>query len=236
MMLPGTTISPPNFLTPRRRPPESRPLRDEPPAFLWAIVGVSLLSGGDAGDLQHGERLAMAVLAAVVVPAALLEDQNLVAELVLDHLGGDRRARNHGGADGRGGAFATHQQHLVEGDGGAGFRGHGLDDDDVVLGNSVLFAAGADHCVHGRKRLAGSVVSVAWKLERTGKLPSEEAGTIAATPLKSTISTVRRVAGTAFPGVVSAAFRKGGGACQPRPEWTPERGPSGRSGRARKTV
>src|SRR3546814_9831721 len=30
----GMATSPPNFFTPRRRPAESRPLRDEPPAFL----------------------------------------------------------------------------------------------------------------------------------------------------------------------------------------------------------
>src|SRR6185312_9624292 len=37
MMLPAITFSPPNFLTPRRRPAVSRPLRDDPPAFLCAI-------------------------------------------------------------------------------------------------------------------------------------------------------------------------------------------------------
>src|SRR3546814_5092178 len=37
-MLPPTTPWPPNFFTPRRRPAESRPLRDEPPAFLCAMV------------------------------------------------------------------------------------------------------------------------------------------------------------------------------------------------------
>src|SRR6185369_10314762 len=36
-MLPASTSSAPNFLTPRRRPAVSRPLRDEPPAFLCAI-------------------------------------------------------------------------------------------------------------------------------------------------------------------------------------------------------
>src|SRR5262245_491126 len=36
-MLPARTDSPPNFLTPRRRPAVSRPFRDEPPAFLCAI-------------------------------------------------------------------------------------------------------------------------------------------------------------------------------------------------------
>src|SRR5688572_20343602 len=37
-MLPARTSSAPNFLTPRRRPAVSRPLRDEPPAFLCAIA------------------------------------------------------------------------------------------------------------------------------------------------------------------------------------------------------
>ena len=37
MMLPARTFSPPYFFTPRRLPAESRPFREEPPAFLWAI-------------------------------------------------------------------------------------------------------------------------------------------------------------------------------------------------------
>src|SRR5690606_29129088 len=43
MMLPPTTSWPPNFLTPRRRPIESRPLRELPPAFLCAISNYLLL-------------------------------------------------------------------------------------------------------------------------------------------------------------------------------------------------
>src|SRR6056297_788357 len=43
MMLPGITASPPYFFTPRRRPAESRPWREEPPAFVCAIGQVSLL-------------------------------------------------------------------------------------------------------------------------------------------------------------------------------------------------
>src|SRR5688572_7873193 len=43
MMLPAITCWPPNFFTPRRRPAESRPLRDEPPAFLCAISNYLLL-------------------------------------------------------------------------------------------------------------------------------------------------------------------------------------------------
>src|SRR5438105_4527104 len=106
MMLPGTTISPPNFLTPSRRPALSRPLRDEPPAFLCAIRCLLRLLrrlrlfrprrspgarpggtaryalGVDPGDLQHGLMLAMTVLAPVILPPLLLEDDNLVGAAV----------------------------------------------------------------------------------------------------------------------------------------------------------
>src|SRR5438067_13450283 len=108
MMLPGNTISPPNFLTPSRRPPLSRLLRDEPPAFLWAILyllrrsrrlglhafraclrlghptaaraGRSARSalGPDFGDLQHRLMLTMSVFAPVILPPLLLEDDDLV--------------------------------------------------------------------------------------------------------------------------------------------------------------
>src|SRR2546430_17426859 len=89
MMLPGMTISPPNFLTPSRRPALSRPLREEPPAFLCAILNLLLrrlrrrlrrhfgrppapssAAGArralsvDLIDPQHGLELAVAVLAA----------------------------------------------------------------------------------------------------------------------------------------------------------------------------
>mmetsp|Transcript_738 Transcript_738/g.1285 ORF Transcript_738/g.1285 Transcript_738/m.1285 type:complete len:373 (-) Transcript_738:73-1191(-) len=45
MMLPAMTDSPPNFLMPRRRPAESRPLREEPPAFLCAMGQLLLFCG-----------------------------------------------------------------------------------------------------------------------------------------------------------------------------------------------
>src|SRR5947209_14666998 len=38
MMLPARTVSLPNFFTPRRLLSLSRPLRDEPPAFLCAML------------------------------------------------------------------------------------------------------------------------------------------------------------------------------------------------------
>src|SRR5438874_2354649 len=97
MMLPGMTISPPNFLTPSRRPALSRPLRDEPPAFLCAILNLlrsrrrlrrspaprspasgRCTLGVDLVDPQQGLVLAVAVFAAVILPALFLEDDDLV--------------------------------------------------------------------------------------------------------------------------------------------------------------
>src|SRR5580700_3577985 len=99
-MLPATTLWPPDFLTPRRRPSVSRPLRDDPPAFLCAIGNYS--SGRvDAGDPQHGDVLAMAVAAAAVLPAALFEDDDLVQPVLRDHRRGDRGTGNRGSADGQ---------------------------------------------------------------------------------------------------------------------------------------
>src|SRR5207302_5405169 len=114
MMLPGMTIWPPNFLTPSRRPALSRPLRDEPPAFLCAILSLRRLAlrgrlrrrppaaaarrrtrragGVDLGDPQHAFFLAVAVLAAVIVAALLFEDDDLDAAAMLDKLGADRGA------------------------------------------------------------------------------------------------------------------------------------------------
>src|SRR6185437_6679455 len=49
-MLPASTASPPNFLMPRRLPSVSRPLRDEPPAFLCAMADYSCGAAGAAGE------------------------------------------------------------------------------------------------------------------------------------------------------------------------------------------
>src|SRR4029079_12378339 len=92
--------------------------------------------------------LAMAVLAAIIMPALLLEDEDLVVELLLKH------GRGHFGAgDGRLaglgiGAFADHQD-VVQRDARAFLGIELLDENDLVLGDPVLLAAGADHCIHG---------------------------------------------------------------------------------------
>src|SRR5207237_5968959 len=167
MMLPGSTISPPNFLTPSRRPALSRPLRDEPPAFLCAIL--SLLSRRfirrrppaapprcrrcflpgqpDLGDLQHGLVLAMAVLAPVILPPLFLENDDLVGAALLDQGGADRSAIKQRRAGRDLSAVADHQ-HLAELNRSAGFAVELLDGDHIVLGDRVLLAAGADHCKH----------------------------------------------------------------------------------------
>src|SRR6516164_6040548 len=96
MMFPGMTISPPNFLTPSRRPALSRPLRDEPPAFLCAICRYCLSCGTrracDFGDAQNGLVLAVSLLAPVVVPPLFLEDNDLGRPCLLDHRRADRSA------------------------------------------------------------------------------------------------------------------------------------------------
>src|SRR6185437_1604198 len=114
MMLPGTTAWPPHFLTPRRRPALSRPLRDEPPAFLCAMSRAPRYAGRsgaglDVVDAQHGDRLAMPVLAPVVVAAALLEDEDLVAALLLDDGCAHSSARHRRGPRLGLGALAEHE-------------------------------------------------------------------------------------------------------------------------------
>src|SRR5438445_256979 len=98
---PSPPSGPPNFLTPSRRPALSRPLREEPPAFLCAILnllrlyrrlllrrgcppaprpaaGARRAFGVDLGDPQQRLILPVAVLAAVILPPLLLEDADLV--------------------------------------------------------------------------------------------------------------------------------------------------------------
>src|SRR5690606_14137256 len=132
MMLPAMTCSPPNFFTPRRRPAESRPLREEPPAFLCAIsnylskslfggAGFSLrlrgLFGGllffstDGKDAQQSHLLAMARLAAIVVATALLEDHDLLGLRLGDDLGRDRHLGGVGDL-----AVVAREQHVTQGD------------------------------------------------------------------------------------------------------------------------
>src|SRR6266436_6801882 len=151
MIWPGTTISPPNFLTPSRLPRLSRPLRDEPPAFLCAICcsfrALRTVHASDLGDAQHGLLLAMPLLTPIVVPPLLFEDDDLVGARLLDHGGADGGAVQQRRAGRNFRPFADHQ-HLGEFNRRARLGCKLLDRDDVVLGDLVLLAAGPDHCEH----------------------------------------------------------------------------------------
>src|SRR5437763_6143380 len=70
MMLPARTDSPPNFLTPRRLLSLSRPLRDEPPAFLCAMTGYLAFGDFLAAPLAGAAFFVAGVLAAVLGAAA----------------------------------------------------------------------------------------------------------------------------------------------------------------------
>src|SRR6185312_14582194 len=156
-MLPATTSWPPDFLMPRRRPSVSRPLRDEPPAFLWAMSG-SPLGGRDVGHAQHGDVLAMAVLAAAVLPAALLEDDDLVEPVVRDHGRRDRGAR-HGRRAERQRALGTHGEHVGERDRRTRLGLQLLHLEHGVWRDAVLLSAGADHCEHRSASCIGPVLA-----------------------------------------------------------------------------
>src|SRR3954447_11267276 len=137
-MLPGSTISPPNFLTPSRFPPLSRPFRDEPPAFLcaisnssWPLSPRSYVAWADLGDPQHGLVLAVAVFAAVILPPLFLEDDDLVGPALLDQGRADRGAGHQGHPRRHSGAVADHQ-HLAKLDNRAGLAGELLDGDHIV--------------------------------------------------------------------------------------------------------
>src|SRR5262245_27534561 len=89
-MLPARTGVPAYTFTPRFCGLESRPLREEPPPFLCAIV--RLLRRGNPRDLELGVGLPMPRLAAVVLPPPELEHHDLLASILRRDLGRDRRA------------------------------------------------------------------------------------------------------------------------------------------------
>jgi hypothetical protein len=89
----------------------------------------------------------MALLAAIVLAPLLLEDDDLVAALVLDHLGRDQRAGD-GRAARLGAAVAAEQDHLRKLDNVAGLACDLLDLDDIVRRHAILLAARANDREH----------------------------------------------------------------------------------------
>src|SRR6266487_961803 len=108
-MLPARTGVPAYTLTPRRWAFEPRPFRVEPAPFLCAIACSSAL---DPGDLELRVRLPMAVLSAVVLAAAELEDDDLLGPVVGHDLRAHAGPRNEGTADLR--RIASQKEDLVE--------------------------------------------------------------------------------------------------------------------------
>ena len=98
--------------------------------------------------VQTGDRLAMPAQPAIGLPLALLEDDDLVVLLLLQHLGRDLGAGDERRADQRARALVE-REHLAELDVGASFGDELLDGDHVVLGNAILLSAGADDGIHG---------------------------------------------------------------------------------------
>src|ERR1019366_4141441 len=74
-------------------------------------------SADDVRDFERGVRLAMASLSPEVLPAFELEDNDLRAEALADDLRFDLRAADQRLAELHG--LARHEEHVVEGDGGA---------------------------------------------------------------------------------------------------------------------
>src|SRR2546425_6914200 len=88
-MEPPVTNWPPNRLTPNRWELLSRPLRELPPAFLWAIASPRApltrpLARVNLFDDDRRERLPVAAGAPVLFAALLLENENFLG-LVLGH-------------------------------------------------------------------------------------------------------------------------------------------------------
>src|SRR5256885_769901 len=72
MMLPARTDSPPNFFTPRRLLSLSRPLRDEPPAFLCAMTNYFAFGDFLAPPLAGAAFSVEAAFAVLPPPVVLL--------------------------------------------------------------------------------------------------------------------------------------------------------------------
>src|SRR5687767_3270265 len=144
-ILPANTCSPPNFLTPSRFDWDSRPFLVLPPAFLCAMFDSS--GRRDARHLHFGERLAVTLLAQVMLAAPELGDLDLVGLAVRLHGRRDAGARDIGRADGHVGALAD-QEDLVEFDGRTRVGVEFLDPHDGALAHPVLFSPGGNDGVH----------------------------------------------------------------------------------------
>src|SRR2546422_8052164 len=101
------------------------------------------LSDLDLGDADRGRRLAVAAMAAVVLPALELHDQDLPSASLADDLAGDPGALERLGVRDDV-AVARHKQHAPELDRRARLAGQLLDRDDLPRRHAILLAAGCE--------------------------------------------------------------------------------------------
>src|SRR5215470_15215126 len=169
MIEPALIASPPNTFTPSRFACESRPLREEPPAFLcaifssyplldhWGSLGwiADLDPSVDCVDAQFGEILPMTRVLLKMLAPAHLEDPYLVVPAVSEHGGSDRGACNQRRAHAQIGSVAD-GEHLGERDHATHVRTNRFNAQFVSGGDAILLAAGLYYCIHGLLRAAAS--------------------------------------------------------------------------------
>src|ERR1041384_3895119 len=141
-MLPPVTTWPPNRLTPSICGLESRPLRELPTPFLWAIALYL-----DRGDADGRRRLPMTAVAPVVLAPFEFHDEPLApAPLPDDFAGHACRADLRAGQDL---AVPVHHQHGLELDRRTLVAGEFLDRDHLPGRDPILLAASCNHRFHG---------------------------------------------------------------------------------------
>src|SRR5690606_41180397 len=130
----------------------------------------------DREDAQQGHLLAVPGLAAIIVPAALLEDDDLLALRLGDDLGGDGDLARFGQL-----LAVTGEQNVAQHDRVTGIASELLDRDLVSGGHALLLAARAHYCEHGHQiRSFRLPFSRAGPYERQKRRPE---GTASAPPL-----------------------------------------------------
>src|SRR3954447_13835173 len=120
-----------------------------PPSYPYSSFVIQHSSlHNDVLDRQAGQFLAVAGLAAVALLRLHLEDDDLIAAMVLSDHGDNLRAGHDRGADANLRALAADHQHAVEFDLAAGLGGQELDIDRLPDAHAILLASGLDDSVH----------------------------------------------------------------------------------------
>src|SRR3954453_16649959 len=111
-------------------------------------MALRLRSRADRRDLQRRVRLAVTLLAAVALPALVLEDDDLLSQALVDNLGLDRDALDRRLTDLDTAAVVGEQQR-PEGDLRTRTTRELLDAKGLPFGHAVLLSSGRNDGVHG---------------------------------------------------------------------------------------